>query len=90
MPFDPSGGVQSFEVAYCPPGIGIGMGTVVKVAPGAYARVLAAQQMFRNGQWRMFLRLEPIPTGTVLTGWGEYAPDDVRSIDDLMTPIAGD
>lgn len=77
------GGPQTVKVPYRPlVGIGVGMTVLLADEDGAdvYAEVLGAALERRHGAWGLYLRVQPIPTGSVLTGFGELAVD-VRPVE---------
>jgi hypothetical protein len=77
MTFNPSGGVQRVQVPFrLPVALAEGM-TVTFPVDGVpvYAEFLHERTERHRGAWLIFAYVRPIPTGHVLTGWGEMAPE---------------
>lgn len=73
---NPQGGAQDVPVKIGMV-LAVGLDSVVRFPDGQYARVVGAEERQHHGAWTLFLRVEPVPTGEVLAGWGEYAVDVV-------------
>lgn len=71
LTINPQGGPQDVRVA-----VGellkTGLGAVVQLPDGQYAEVMGLrEEKRRHGGWAFWLTLQPLPTGSVLTGFGE-------------------
>jgi hypothetical protein len=77
MTFDPSGGVQAVQVPFKPP-VALAEGMIVTFPVDGvpvYAEFVRERMERRHGQWLIFAYVRPIPTGQLLSGWGELATD---------------
>jgi hypothetical protein len=75
MTFDPAGGVQRVELPFKPP-VAVAEGMTVTFAVDGipvYAEFLQAKMERHHGEWRVYAYVRPIPTGHVLTGFGEHS-----------------
>jgi hypothetical protein len=75
--FNPSGGVQRVQVPFRPP-VALAEGMIVTFPVDGvpvYAEFVRERMERHHGAWLIFAYVRPIPTGQVLTGWGEMVPE---------------